>query len=846
MGIILRQNKGSELTFAEVDGNFQSLYYSSSLSGTDLQFFFASSSVTHSIDLQNVPGFTGVTIESGSTLISNGVQTLNFLGDGIASITNSPTTNQVDINIQGGGGGGGSGTGIFQLLGATDIYFATSSLQVTASTYQESEYTTIGVTQNPNNDGTGGNVAKYGMMFSQSVWHYTDNVGYPTSKAWQTDLEGSVFNNYDQNTDTAEILRFIATQLSASSPDTSPNARYYSGTSETIASNGTGGVTGYVPNSTTDPILLYLQGKGWAIAGQSVFQGITPIYNNSGYNIKYTSVAAGSTTCPSSSYDPSFQLFNLGLVSSSFTTSGSLRRIFADNSAKTQTVVDEQQYTLVKTPPPFNTTSGQTIGAIPTVGGLDIKYQDGKFATIFQNNLYNGGISFTTKEATGWYRLSSSIGVQSGSSNYTTFYDQDTEIFWSEVQTSDFSQTVGFNTRQSSSLSATSRSLSGAPLLLTSNFKEGSHLTGYFNPLFSAQPTFASITETDSLVTPSNPTGGTRNGSTNGGTVQTSNFIYSSGGVVRTVGTIPSQGDVVYLTASLAFNAGSGGADNINQTGFGTTTFITTTKGREFGGSLNTVFTNTYAYFDPGAYGQNVLSGSMGYYGRAQGYDGGTLTGASSNTIFTEQFSGEDYRIVIDDDLLTGSYASGTKLATGVYAEYVQQPLELQIKPGYLVTPGGTYGYWTPANAGANTYQYYSRAFQRDLTTGASDVTASFGAALNTWDSTANGVSVAFLFSGSGAQAYTNPRIFDPATTVGDALQIGITNNNFTNPFSDPIDLYACKTGTVRGSGAGTSYEFPLLNGNGMTLDQLTQDFIVIIRYKGDPVPVEDIDITIT
>ena len=31
-----------------------------------------------------------------------------------------------------------------------------------------------------------------------------------------------------------------------------------------------------------------------------------------------------------------------------------------------------------------------------------------------------------------------------------------------------------------------------------------------------------------------------------------------------------------------------------------------------------------------------------------------------------------------------------------------------------------------------------------------------------------------------------------------------------------------------------------------MTLDQLTQDFIVIIRYKGDPVPVEDIDITIT
>ena len=51
MGIILRQNKGSELTFAEVDGNFQSLYYSSSLSSSILSFFFPSSSVTHSVDI---------------------------------------------------------------------------------------------------------------------------------------------------------------------------------------------------------------------------------------------------------------------------------------------------------------------------------------------------------------------------------------------------------------------------------------------------------------------------------------------------------------------------------------------------------------------------------------------------------------------------------------------------------------------------------------------------------------------------------------------------------------------------------------------------------------------------
>jgi hypothetical protein len=847
MGIILRQNKGSELTFAEVDGNFQSLYYSSSLSGTDLQFFFASSSVTHSIDLQNVPGFTGVTIESGSTLISNGVQTLNFLGDGIASITNSPLTNQVDINIQG-GGGGGSGTGIFQLLGATDIYFATSSLQLTASTYQESEYTTIGVTQNPNNDGTGGNVAKYGMMFSQSVWHYTDNVGYPTSKPWKTDLEGSVFDRYDQNTDTAEILRFIATQLSESSPDVSPNARFYSGTSEVKSNTGTTTEPGaYVPQSSTDATLIYLQSKGFAVAGQTLFPGISPIYNNSNYNIKYTSVAAGSTTCPSSSNDPTFQLFNLGAVSSSFTSSGSLRRSFSDNSAKTITAAVENQFTLVKTPPPFNTTNGQTIGAIPTVGGLPITWQDGKFTNIFQNNLYNGGISFTTKESTGYYYLSSSIGVQSGSSNYTTFYEQDEEIFYTDIVNGDFTQLISFGNETLSTIGVATRSLSGAPYLNSAQWKHGIELYGLFTPMYSANSLFAGLTDNNSMVTLSNPTSNVFQGSTAGATVQTANFIYGTGGTpVRSVGTIPIQGDQVTLSASVDFNSFGTGNTNITQTSISPLTFDITARGRNFAGALNNINTEQVTIFTPGTFGAEVLSGSMAYYGRSQGYDGGSLTGTSGNTIFTEQLTGEDFRIIINDKLLTGSYASGDKPTTSTDVLYVQPPLELQVKPGYLVTPAGTYGYWLPANPSANTYQYYARAFQRNLPNGASDVTASFGAALNTWDSSANGVSVAFLFSGSGAQAYTNPRIFDPATTVGDALQIGITNNNFTNPFSDSIDLYACKTGTVRGSGVNTSYEFPLLNGNGMTLDQSTQDFIVIIRYKGDPVPIEDIDITIT
>ena len=700
-------------------------------------------------------------------------------------------------------------------------------------------------------------------MFSQSIWHYTDNVGYPTSKAWKTDLDGSVFNRYDQNTDTAEIIRFIATQLSESSPDTSPNTRVYSNTSEDKNNTGVGSAPlGSVPQSSTNATIIYLNGRGFANPGETIFQGISTIYNNSSYNIKYDSVATGPTTCPSSSNDPSFQLFGLGDVSSSFTISGSLTARFTPNASKSPiTATSESQHTLVKTPPPFNTTNGQTIGAIPTVGGLPITFQDGKFVEIFQNNLHNGGVTFSTKEATGYYYISSSIGIQSGSSNYSTFYKQEEEIFYAPTSTIESAVPVStpsvgyFGSRSysepSPGVSATSRSLSGAPYLLTNNWLASSSVANAFDPLFAGNYTnFASITDNSGLVTSANGGTGVKQGNLSSGEVATENYIYNSSGLTaRALNTVPFETDLVKLTASFAFSASTGGSTNIQSSAtLSPSTYTINTRCVNSNAVDSTLGGSSVAFHTPGQFGQTLASGSLGYYGRAQGYDGGALTGASSNTVFTEAFSGEDYRLTLNDKVLTGSYASADKPTTGTFViEQYKPPKDLQVKPGFLITPGSTsYKYWIPANPSANAYQYYCRAFQRDLTTGAGNVTASFGKALNTWDSTSDGVSVAFLFSGSGAQSFSVPRIFDPATTVGDALEVNITNDDFKNPFSDPIDLYACKTGTVRGSGASTSYEFPLLNGNGMTLDQFTQDFIVIIRYKGDPSPMSNISVTIT
>ena len=64
---------------------------------------------------------------------------------------------------------------------------------------------------------------------------------------------------------------------------------------------------------------------------------------------------------------------------------------------------------------------------------------------------------------------------------------------------------------------------------------------------------------------------------------------------------------------------------------------------------------------------------------------------------------------------------------------------------------------------------------------------------------------------------------------------------HFCLPFTDAIALY----GNVGGSVSGNNYNIPLRNGDGMVLDGTDQDFIVIIRYKNDPTPVEDITITI-
>jgi hypothetical protein len=663
------------------------------------------------------------------------------------------------------------------------------------------------------------------LVVSKSV-----NAGVPTSNAWQSNLNGSYFNNFTSNTDVSEILRFIAGLLSQSAPDASPNTRTFANISENLSSNGTTtSPSGYVPQSSTAADIIYLTNKGFTSAGSTIFSGKT-IYNNSSYGISYSSTAGGSTIVSSSA---DAQLFGLGLLSSGNATqvnvSGAISWFYSDNNS--ETVTTTSQSTSLISNNSLGTSNGITIGKINTINNNIIPpaYQDGKFATVFSSGLYNGGRSFTSVSSSGWYHISASISISSGSSPYTSPYTATERIFWAPVSNITIpTQTVTFSSTSSNALTVTSRSLSGAPYLLTSTFNFGSTVNGLFNPMYTADSTIASATEVDSLVTVS----GTSSVSTSGGTIQTSTAVFdSTGATARNTGTVPFETDIVKLTGSLSFDAGNAGSTNISQIGLGTTSFILTFAGKNRSGTSTTA-TRTIPYHSASAFGQPLLSGSMAYYGRtSQTYDGGSLTGQ------TEAFSGEAYRIQLTDAVTTFTGVSWNN----TYGLYNLGNKDLQVKPGNLVRPGGGYGYWLtdPAN-GTEDYKYYIRRFQR--TSVLTSFTLNAGKTLVPWDdtSTNNAVAVGIIFESAKGGA-SNCRLFDPVYANGSRGVTYTGGTTGTNPFTSPLDYYG-----AGGAVVGTTYTITVQSATNMVLDGTagSDEIYVIIRYKGDPSPITSLTVS--
>ena len=714
--------------------------------------------------------------------------------------------------------------------GQNDTHLFTGSLLVTGSITLKGNQEITGSEVLLNSpDGSVSN--KYALSVSQSIHAENINVGVPTSNPWQSSLNGSYFNNFNENTDVSEILRFVAGLLSSSAPDAAPNTKTYSSftTNNNNVSTGTTVTAGSVPLNSSNSTITYLQSKGFATTGSTIFNSITPIHTNSGFYETYTSVAGGSTIV-SSSIDS--QLFGLGTLSSgtptSFKVSGSFTFKFKDNSSKTDTATSSSQALVTQTG--AGTTSGVTLAKINTANPAVIPaaYQDGKYVTVFSPAIYNGGA--TSISGSGYYHISASIAIASGSSAYTTPQTHFTELFYaplSTIATNIPAQTPTFSGVSVNGITAVSRSLSGAPYLSSATYTISGSVLGLFNPLYYAGTGIATITSPDTLVSES---GGITTVSTLGGTIVTPNAVYDSTGVtVRSTGTVPYETDIVKVYTTSSFAPGTSD-ENISQTGLGTTSFSLNINGLNKAGTTTTN-TSTVSYHTAGAFGQPSASGSLAYYGKTQGADTAT-NGQASNS---EPFLGENYRIQLTDGILA---FTGTTWDT-TFGLYNLGAKDLQVKPGYLVKPGGTYGYWLTNPSAASDYKYYVRK----VTTNAGvkgSMTLNMGATLVNWDATtSNSVSCLVLFESTKSGLFTPPRFFDPSTAVTTLGTIS-ANTDGTNPFGSSIEVYQSSTRTV----SSTTYTMPLISADGMVLNATYTNIYVIVRYKGDPTPITSITTT--
>ena len=676
-----------------------------------------------------------------------------------------------------------------------------------------------------------------GLVVSQSINAYNINAGTPTSNQWQQNLTGSYFNNFTSQTDVSEILRFVAGLLSQSAPDASPNTRTYS-TYTANAQNTTTGtvIAGSVPQSSTNTTVTYLTSRGFANTGSTLFSTISPIYTLSNYGFTYTSVAGGSTTVTSSA---DAQLFGLGILSSgnptNFKVSGSFTFRFKDNSAKTDTATSSSQTLLTQTG--SGTTSGVTLAKILTVNPAVIPpaYQDGKYASTFSNALFNGGASAVS--SSGYYHISASIIIASGSSGYTAPIANNSEIFYSPLNTINTnipSQTPTTGTTTLVALTAVSRSLSGAPYLSGSTYQVSSSFTNLFNPLYYVGP----IALLSTVSTGMTQTSGVTSVSTAGGTIQTAGAVYdSTGTTLRATSTIPFETDIVRLNGLYTF--GSANITNIGQTSFTPTTFTVSIAGVNKAASTTTS-SSISNYHTAGTFGQPAASGALAYYTRTQGADTSTYTIASAGSLVAN-FTGENNRLQINDSLLSGSYTTGTKFTTGSYSVYTLGSTDLQIKPGYLVKPGGTYGYWLADPSPAQTYKYAAFGFTRTLATNQPSIAMSLAGntTLVDWanSSTPNSVSI-LIIPQSVLGTITQASAIDPVATSTTLLSIG----NAANPFGRSLNVLA-NTNVAKTN--PFTIDFPT-SPNAFPLNTTYRNFVVLVRYIGDPTPLTSITLTVT
>ena len=711
---------------------------------------------------------------------------------------------------------------------------------------------------------------KVDVANTSSTAIYTSNVqnGYPTSNRWGSNLEGSFFNNFDNTTHVSEILRFMSGVMSHSLDvaDASPNTKTFASVDTNENNLGsTDSVDGYLPQSydSSNATMKYLVTKQWVSEGEQIFQGITQYHDNGGtYFIDFDSNSGGSTTVSSSA---DTELFGLGGLTSGGATAFKVRAVatqsFGDTgSLSTPTAASNTfttQSSLDLTVSSFGTSNGLTLAKINTSqpAVIPAAFQDGKFANVGGTSQMEDTLSrryhatkndFTSVSSSGYYRFHDlKVGIASGSGNYQFVNGTTINRFWAPID--QISSDIGTNSLSiaqvtQSYLTAASRSLSGAPYLTGATYHVSASVRGLFSPMYASSTTLVDDTIGSVGVGSVTATSGIDAVSTNGGTIQTANAVFASdSGSVRATSAVPTRTDVVRFNATYTLSGTTG--DNIQQSStFTDSTFTVGIRARNRASSRSTLQTETIFYHSASLFGQPASSGSLGVYQRSQGYDGGALTGTS------ETFSGEDFRIQLNNNVLGfngDAFTTTYNVTRGASALIGQQ--DLQVKPGFLVNPGGSYRYWYPSNYGSGSYKYYIRRFQTSGTKTAMTVNLNNTTLVNWKATTDNSIACGLIFKSAASGSGTNDeqsraRVYDPSELTANLISSSVAHQTdfHLNPFSDALDLY----GNTGGSLNSGTYTVPIRNADGIFLDNNDNELYVVVRYAGDPTPIDDITLT--
>ena len=819
---------------------------------------------------------------------------------------------------------GGGGSGIFKQVGSTDVFAATSSLQISGSTLLSSPLTETGSSITASNAGTGGGVSKYALVTSESAWHYNTNVGVPTSEGWKTGLDGSYFNRFDQNTDTSEILRFMAGLLKDQAPDSSPNTRTWNGVSTSYLGQGSStsrdslfpGVlsnensrlsqhwtaSSYISFSQTGSYKEaqeYFIAKGFmSNSDRGTFgndTGTNPFSNGYGsfpssniitsnefpqLTFSNTSQVTGGTTVSSSG---NIQLFGMGELNGTNAKEIFVQIIasqsYSDNASNSNPNESLSNYhtssNVTYTQNQFGVSAdGLRLGKIvPSNPLITAQYQDGLFQNVdgpITGRFYTGGATDNNSiSSSGYYIMHGvKIGLKTGSMSnfeYKNGSDSSTSIKFympnaangsytsqggiQQINTGAPSPIIISNTLTRTAFSATSRSLSGAPYLLTTtyDFTYNAHVSQSFDPAYTPNinPITINLTDQDTWedvgsTTPSSPL--TVDISSNGINTSTANAgVFPFGGGPsnrRNTGIIPHLSDISYVSSSLSFTLDSN-RNNITSTTWNTTTNYNlrfNTTGRNWANSSPAISqTSTQLLYDAALFGQPASSGSMAIYSYTQGYDAGQET-STSGGVLSEQFSGEDFRVKIDSAALNGTFTAANKFITNSFQINNLTDIDFQVRPGYLVVPGGSHKYWLPT-IGSSNYKYYARAFNATGFSGmpAKSFTLSIGKQfqnLKRWyeDVNDDGFSIGIIFE-SGLNSGTGNRVLIDLLDYNNSATSfnNITPQSGLNPFGQTIDIFT-NNNTVPPSSNSTNLPLATNAFKFSNLSSTNPSFIVCIR----------------